>query len=40
MFRMSVSGFRDSIIEGLDGAAEDLEAVSKFLDTAGTQLTS
>jgi hypothetical protein len=37
------TGFRDSIIEGLDGAGTteagtDLEAVSKFLDTAGNKL--
>jgi len=31
-------GFRDSIIEGLDAAGEDLEAVTKFLDTAGQKL--
>lgn len=32
------SGFRDSIIEGLESCAEDLEAVSKFLDVAGQKL--
>jgi len=31
-------GFRDSILEGLEAAGEDLEAVSKFLDTAGQKL--
>lgn len=32
------SGFRDSILVGLDKAGPDLEAVSKFLDTAGSKL--
>lgn len=28
-------GFRDAILEGLEAAGDDLEAVTKFLDTAG-----
>uniref|UniRef100_A0A0A9ZAV1 W2 domain-containing protein n=2 Tax=Lygus hesperus TaxID=30085 RepID=A0A0A9ZAV1_LYGHE len=32
------TGFRDSILVGLDKAGTDLEAVSKFLDTAGSKL--
>jgi len=32
------SGFRDAIIEGLEAAGDDLEAVTKFLDTAGQKL--
>ncbi|XP_014270514.1 protein krasavietz [Halyomorpha halys] len=32
------SGFRDSILVGLDKAGPDLEAVSKFLDSAGSKL--
>lgn len=32
------TGFRDSIIQGLDKAGTDLEAISKFLDTAGSKL--
>jgi len=32
------TGFRDSIIEGLESAGEDLEALSKYLDTAGQKL--
>ncbi len=31
-------GFRDSVLLGLDKAGTDLEAVSKFLDTAGSKL--
>lgn len=31
-------GFRDSVLQGLDKAGSDLEAVSKFLDTAGSKL--
>lgn len=31
-------GFRDSVLQGLDKAGTDLEAVSKFLDTAGSKL--
>lgn len=31
-------GFRDSIFEGLENAGEDLESVSKFLDSAGQKL--
>jgi len=31
-------GFRDAIIEGLDAAGNDLEAVAKFLDTSGSKL--
>jgi len=31
-------GFRDSILEGLEATGEDLEAVTKFLDTAGQKL--
>jgi hypothetical protein len=32
---MVLVGFRDAIIEGLEAAGDDLEAVTKFLDTAG-----
>ncbi|XP_014248592.1 protein krasavietz [Cimex lectularius] len=32
------SGFRDSILVGLDKAGSDLDAVSKFLDAAGSKL--
>ncbi|XP_059091245.1 protein krasavietz-like isoform X2 [Tigriopus californicus] len=32
------SGFRDSILEGLNEAGQDLEAVSKFLDTSSSKL--
>lgn len=32
------SGFRDSILQGLNEAGGDLEAVSKFLDIAGSKL--
>ncbi|KAK9508398.1 hypothetical protein O3M35_005969 [Rhynocoris fuscipes] len=32
------TGFRDSILVGLEKAGPDLEAVSKFLDTAGSKL--
>ncbi|KAG8186440.1 hypothetical protein JTE90_012361 [Oedothorax gibbosus] len=32
------SGFRDAIIQGLNESGTDLEAVSKFLDTAGSRL--
>ena len=32
------TGFRDAVIQGLDKAGNDLEAVSKFLDTAGSKL--
>lgn len=32
------SGFRDSILEGLNEAGEDLEAVSKFLDANSSKL--
>lgn len=32
------TGFRDSIIQGLDKAGTDLDAISKFLDTAGSKL--
>ena len=28
-------GFRDAILEGLEAAGDDLEAVSKFLDVSG-----
>jgi len=31
-------GFRDSVLLGLDKAGSDLEAVSKYLDTAGSKL--
>ena len=31
-------GFRDAVLEGLEGAGEDLEAVTKFLDSAGSKL--
>ena len=31
-------GFRDAIIEGLDSAGDDLDAVTKFLDVAGQKL--
>ncbi|XP_075222594.1 basic leucine zipper and W2 domain-containing protein kra [Lycorma delicatula] len=31
------AGFRDSILQGLDKAGADLEAVFKFLDTAGSK---
>lgn len=31
-------GFRDAILQGLNEAGNDLEAVSKFLDTAGSKL--
>ena len=31
-------GFRDSVLQGLDKAGTDLEAVSKYLDTAGSKL--
>ena len=32
------SGFRDAILEGLEAAGSDLEAVSKFLDVSGSKL--
>lgn len=32
------TGFRDSIVQGLNEAGSDLEQVSKFLDTAGSKL--
>jgi len=32
------TGFRDSIIQGLDKAGTDLDAISKFLDSAGSKL--
>lgn len=32
------TGFRDAIISGLDKCANDLEAISKFLDAAGNKL--
>ena len=32
------TGFRDAILEGLDAAGDDLEAVSKFLDVSGSKL--
>ncbi|KAL1122921.1 hypothetical protein AAG570_003246, partial [Ranatra chinensis] len=32
------SGFRDSILVGLDKAGTDLDAISKFLDSAGSKL--
>jgi len=32
------SGFRDAILEGLEAAGDDLEAVSKFLDVSGSKL--
>ncbi|XP_049804534.1 protein krasavietz [Schistocerca nitens] len=32
------AGFRDAILQGLNKAGTDLEAVSKFLDTAGSKL--
>ena len=31
-------GFRDAVIQGLDKAGPDLDAVSKFLDSAGSKL--
>lgn len=31
-------GFRDAVIAGLDKSGGDLEAISKFLDTAGNKL--
>ncbi|PSN42014.1 Protein krasavietz [Blattella germanica] len=31
-------GFRDAVLQGLNKAGTDLEAVSKFLDTAGSKL--
>lgn len=34
----NITGFRDAIIEGLEAAGDDLEAVTKFLDTAGKLL--
>lgn len=32
------SGFRDAVISGLERAGNDLDAVNKFLDTAGSKL--
>merc|ERR1711992_310664 len=32
------SGFRDAILEGLEAAGSDLDAVSKFLDVSGSKL--
>jgi hypothetical protein len=32
------AGFRDAVLQGLNKAGTDLEAVSKFLDTAGSKL--
>ncbi|GLH10731.1 Protein krasavietz [Gryllus bimaculatus] len=32
------TGFRDTVLQGLNKAGSDLEAVSKFLDTAGSKL--
>lgn len=32
------TGFRDAVIQGLDKAGNDLEAVSKYLDAAGSKL--
>jgi hypothetical protein len=32
------AGFRDAVLLGLNKAGTDLEAVSKFLDTAGSKL--
>lgn len=32
------TGFRDAVIAGLEGKTGDLEAISKFLDTAGNKL--
>lgn len=32
------TGFRDSILQGLNEAGTDLEQVSKFLDGAGSKL--
>lgn len=32
------TGFRDAVIAGLEGTSGDLEAISKFLDTAGNKL--
>ncbi|XP_014205551.1 protein krasavietz [Copidosoma floridanum] len=32
------TGFRDAVISGLDKADNDLEAISKYLDTAGSKL--
>ena len=32
------SGFRDAVIAGLEKAGNDLEAISKYLDTAGSKL--
>lgn len=31
------TGFRDAVIQGLDKAGNDLEAVLKFLDTVGSK---
>jgi len=31
-------GFRDAVIQGLEKTGSDLEAVSKFLDSAGSKL--
>lgn len=31
-------GFRDAVIAGIDKSGGDLEAISKFLDTAGNKL--
>ena len=32
------TGFRDAILEGLEAAGSDLDAVSKFLDVSGSKL--
>lgn len=32
------TGFRDAVLEGLEAAGDDLEAVTKFLDSAGSKL--
>jgi hypothetical protein len=32
------AGFRDAVLQGLNKAGTDLDAVSKFLDTAGSKL--
>ena len=32
------TGFRDSILEGLEASGNDLEAVTKFLDVSGSKL--
>lgn len=32
------TGFRDAVLSGLEKAGNDLEAISKYLDTAGSKL--